>query len=145
MTNSEMIRAINDTVIELQNKIQFISGVVDGGDERIIAVKQKTVEVLESVLKKVSASSSELSIEDIYNGMETIDQKSRELYENALKKIEELRNDKTAAGIMPETHTQDYQNASANIHENSTLSVGEVSRQAIEIIKGWLIPEGEQR
>lgn len=149
MNRDELLKTINNTIQGLHYKINFISNIHDDGNERIMAVKKKTIDVLSSVVNKISsAGRNDLDLSELERGLDNINIKSLQLYENALNKIYELKQEMHHNSLTNENiidFSKDIEKASTEIKDMKTEPEDEISKQAISVLKTWLVSEGDDR
>ena len=127
MANKDIYNAVNETIKDLHNKINEIKSIPDNGSDKIVSIKNKTIEVLNNVLAKLDTTNEhEMDFEEMVKGLETVSNKSRQLYENALIKIKQINEELINSKIVSYNVVND-----------------ELSNEAINILKEWLMPEGE--
>lgn len=148
MDREALLKTISDTIQSLQYKINFIANIHDDGNEKIKAVKKKTIDVLNSVAGKISGSRNDLELHELEKGLQNINIKSLQLYENALNKIYELKQEMQHSNLTYETisgFSNDIDKASNEIRGMRIEPDDQVSLQAISILRGWLIQEGDEK
>ena len=128
MENKLIYSAVAETIKDLHNKINEIKSIPDNGSDKIVSVKNKTVDVLNSVLARLDITDEQnTDLKEIEKGLQTVSNKSRLLYENALNKIKQ---------INEELSSNNNAYLDNMVHDD-------LSKEAIEILKDWLTPEGE--
>ena len=116
-------------------------------------VRDKAVKVFCEAAQKASQMAEEVKDDEEFNkAIAKMKVKSKELYENALEKINELKS--TAASVDLKDTAESVKN---NIDEfmnreevkktvdNAKLATVEIAEKALETLKGWLMPDGEEK
>ena len=130
MQNKDIIQTIDDTINDLHNKINEINNISDNGSTKIVAVKSVTIDVLNNVLAKLESTDRQnIDVQEMEKGLQTVTDKSKQLYENALFKIKQYNE---------ELIKDNYSN---NHHKQTNKD--DISNKAIEILNEWLMPKDE--
>lgn len=162
---------VNEVVRDLRNKIDSITAVAndaedDSNRDKIEEIKNMAIRVLSNASDKVLETYQSLSNpEEVEKGISIVKVKSKELYDNAIKKIGEVKNSKayndtidyvkkTADQVVGET--KDFiEGTKNNIDEffekpevkksidNAKLKTVNVAEKALATLKQWLKPEDE--
>ena len=158
------VRAVID---DLKHKIEEISVAADQCDpsvkEEAFRVRDKAVNALNGVITKVGKSiSRQNNPEEVYKSLTTVIEKSKTLYSNAINKIAKLNS--TQKAKKSATFTDDIESGMESIfdHAEGYTGYGEgterkssftqtgfvsdsMDRQAVEILRSWLSPDGDKK
>ena len=156
------VRAVID---DLKHKIEEINMEAESCDasvkEEVFRVRDKAINALNGVITKVGKSiSKQNDPEEVYKSLTTVIEKSKTLYKNAISKIRKLNSN--AAGNRNGSYADDIEsgmesffdraegkNGFSQTEKNAVFdlpeSAGSLDRQAVEILRSWLSPNGEKR
>ena len=158
--NKEVVEVIDD----LRNKIDILKSIEGNNDPivtaKIDSVKQKAIEVLSQVSKKVvEMSETTADSDEVISGLQVVQKRSKDFYDDALLKIDELLN-----GRKPKKYDEDVLGESkdeiSDFFEENVVSVTDsksnkskndrtkksskdIRSQAISVLREWLRPEGK--
>ena len=149
--------SVKELVEDLKKKVEDLTAATQGSDEKIAEsvnmVRDKAVKVFCEAAQKASQMAEEVKDDEEFNkAIAKMKVKSKELYENALEKINELKS--TAASVDLKDTAESVKN---NIDEfmnreevkktvdNAKLATVEIAEKALETLKGWLMPDGEEK
>lgn len=146
---------IDEVVTDLKNKIDELNNIGSDADikdlARINEIKQKAITVLFQVSNKIIDASKNIADEvELEKCIEIVKVRSKELYDNALVKINEIINSPKIEEIKEEINNaaddinaffenEEIKNAANNVKE-TTLDITE---KAVKTLKDWLKPEGK--
>lgn len=146
---------IDEVVTDLKNKIDELNNIGSDADikdlARINEIKQKAIAVLFQVSNKIIDASKNIADEvELEKCIEIVKVRSKELYDNALVKIDEIINSPKIEEIKEEINNaaddinaffenEEIKNAANNVKE-TTLDITE---KAVKTLKDWLKPEGK--
>lgn len=140
---------VNEVVQDLKRKIDELTKIdldVDGESKaKINAVKQKAITVLNTAASKVVDIAKDITDEnELQKGIDIIKVRSKELYDNAISKINELSNTKVideVKDIKDEINEffekEEIKNSTNNVKEVTVA----IADKAVATLKQWLKPE----
>lgn len=154
---SDIENKVTEIINDLKNKIDELSLLGEGADADKLAkikdVKQKAINVLTQVSNKISdTANSAVDTEELQNAIDVVKIRSRQLYDNAVSKINELMCAEEVEEIKEEVKEvandvkndideffkkEEIKNAINNV-EDATV---EITDKAINCLKEWLRPE----
>lgn len=168
---ADMKNDVNEVVQDLKEKIDRITSAAQDVDEesklKVEEIKNKAISVLSSASDKiVDAYKSISSTEDFENSLNIVKTRSKELYDDALRKIDEVKksqtyNDtvdyvkKTASQVKNDT-VDFIEGTKNNIDEFFTkpevkesidkakLKTVDIAEKALDTLKQWLKPEDDK-
>lgn len=147
--------SINEVVEDLKKKVEELSKAGNADDsetlQKINAIKQKAIYVLNEASNKVTQTAEEFAeSEEIEQAIEIVKIKSKELYENALQKINEISKKevveeaKEVAKDVKEEINNFFEKEEVKDITESVKEVGtEIADKAVSTLKEWLKPEGK--
>ena len=147
-------RYIEESVIalleDLKNKIDDLTEQSEGCEgqlgSRVNAVIDKVAGVFEDVSKKLTdLLVQDGDREDTIRAIDTVREKSRQLYENALSRIGELKKEEEIPEEDVSTVPAGEEDAGAGGLEKENEDASDIADKTLEILKGWLTPEGEDQ
>lgn len=171
MDNNEVKNSVNEVVEDLKAKVNDIDEACkDIDNEKIKEIKNKSIATLNLAIERITTAANEMiNSEEVQKGVEFVKAKSKELYDNALKKIEEVKNNEelnnafekaedyvvNAAKTVGETveKTEVYQNAKQQVNEfinkpevkdainSAKKETVNIAEKALDTLKEWLDPE----
>lgn len=169
---ADMKNDVNEVVQDLKQKIDRITSAAQDVDEdsklKVEEIKNKAISVLNSASDKIVDAYKNISnTEEFENSLNVVKTKSKELYDNALKKIDEVKKSQTYSD------TVDYVKKTANQVKNETfdffegtknnidefftkpevkesidkakLKTVDVAEKALDTLKQWLKPEEDKK
>lgn len=152
---ADIKKNIDEVVTDLKNKIDELNNIGSDADikdlARINEIKQKAIAVLFQVSNKIIDASKNIADEvELEKCIEIVKVRSKELYDNALVKIDEIINSPKIEEIKEEINNaaddinaffenEEIKNAANNVKE-TTLDITE---KAVKTLKDWLKPEGK--
>jgi len=96
MTKREINKAIDFLITDLENKILSFDDITNENEEhfeKINGIKNKTIGVLNNVIEKLKVGKDRIDNNDeLYAAVITAEKKSNKLYEEAIRKIDDIRN-----------------------------------------------------
>ena len=154
---SDIEKSVNEIVEDLKKKIDDISKAGNGADEeslrRINDIKQKAISVLNQASNKVMETAKNLSdSEEVQKGIEIVKVKSKELYDNALSRINELSSSNIFEEVKQDVEEviEEVKKDVGEIIEKEEVKevvdtvkekASELSEKAYSTLKDWLKPE----
>lgn len=149
-----MVNRNNEIVNNLRNKIDAIENKAKQIDTKEANdVKEKAVDILNRVTNKfIEASRNVLTNDEYEQGLQFVEKKSDELYESAMKKLEQLAPKKREINTQIEKEAIDEMDSfilntiQKEKEENSSLKeeeihdVSEIEAKAIKSLREWLSP-----
>ena len=155
------VRAVID---DLKHKIEEINTEAErcnpSAREEAFRVRDKAVNALNGVITKVGRSiSKQNDPEEVYKSLTTVIEKSKTLYGNAIGKIRKLNIDKKEKKtarfaddiesgmerIFDRADGYTQEPGKKNALDLTGLSSDSMDRQAVEILRSWLSPRGENK
>lgn len=152
---ADIKKNIDEVVTDLKNKIDELNNIGSDADIKDLAkineIKQKAIAVLFQVSNKIIDASKNIADEvELEKCIEIVKVRSKELYDNALVKIDEIINSPKIEEIKEEINNaaddinaffenEEIKNAANNVKE-TTLDITE---KAVKTLKDWLKPEGK--
>jgi hypothetical protein len=159
--------AIEDMKEKIGTLMQMPETANDETARKIDAVRNKAVKAFNDACTKLSAlSESVFNEEETAKAVETVKVRSKELYENAISRIDALllTNSENNSGDERKSSEEDKHGLDELIGnvgdqigdfinkeevkraiESTKEGVSEVSGKALEILKEWLAPEGDDK
>ena len=162
---------VNEVVEDLKQKIDSITAVADDVDDesraKVEEIKNRAIKVLSSASDKILDTYKNVSNSDeVEKSIKVVKDKSKELYENALKKIDEVKRSQTYSNTMDyvrrtagqvKGETIDFfEGTKNNIDEflakpavkdsidKAKLKTVDVAEKALDTLKQWLKPEEDK-
>ena len=176
MEERQIEESVREVVEELKEKIDALTQMPDAADDetarKIEAIRNKVIKAFNDASAKLSAlSQSVLSEEETAKAVETVRVRSRELYENALSRIDVLLSVKNESESIEEKKPEEKNpveearqsldkligNVSEEISnfmnredvksavDKTKEGVIDVAEKALEILKEWLAPERDDK
>lgn len=150
---------VSDLVEDLKNKIDELNELGSDAEINDLAkindIKQKATAVLLQVSNKITDAAKEVTdVDELEKSVEIVKVRSKELYDNAIVKINEIVNSSKVEEIKQEVkeevkdvvddidaffEKEEIKNASNTIKEATIEAV----EKAVNILKDWLKPEGK--
>ena len=169
--NKELKENVNKLVEDLQKKID---GIKEAGknskNEKVEEIVGKVADALNSIIDKiVDVAKDSAYSQEVLNSIDFVKAKSKTLYEEALKKIEEIKKDekvneaienvtnvtkKIADSVTDNEFVKAAENSIyefknkpevKNAIDRAKHSTVEVAEKALSILKDWLEPEDENK
>lgn len=155
---------INELIDDLKLKIENISRIAQSDDlniqNRLLEIRNKVINVLFAASDKLNdACGNYDDIEDLYKSIEIVKNKSNSLYDEAVKRILDLKGDEKAPVKEEEIKiSEEVVIEKPSMQENNEVyeekiedhveqidTVDEkVSEIALDTLKGWLLPKGDE-
>ena len=169
---TDMKKEVNEVVEDLKTKIDNITAAAEDADDeskdKVQEIRDKAIRVLTTASDKIVDTYKTFSnSEEVEKSIDIVRIKSKELYDNALKKIDEVKksqayNDtldyvkKTANQVKDET--KDFVEGTKNNideflakHEvkesidKAKIKTVDLAEKALDTLKQWLKPEDENK
>lgn len=150
---AEYEKNVDEILEDLKNKIDELTKVGEGASGealvRINEVKAKSINVLNQVSNKVIETANNVTdIDEIDSVVEMVSNKSKQLYENALTKINELINPETVddakklvKDVKKDINDFFEREEVKNTIESAKEVTVEIADKALDTLKEWLKPE----
>lgn len=162
---------VNEVVEDLKQKIDSITAVADDVDDesraKVEEIKNRAIKVLSNASDKILDTYKNVSNSDeVEKSIKVVKDKSKELYENALIKIDEVKRSQTYSNTMDyvrrtagqvKGETIDFfEGTKNNIDEflakpavkdsidKAKLKTVDVAEKALDTLKQWLKPEEDK-
>lgn len=148
--------SVLEVVEDLKNKIETLKNAGNDANEqtlqRVNEIKQKAIFVLSQASNKIVESANGLSnADEIERGIDIIKVKSKELYENALNKINSLVQVEKISEEIEKTNEEIKEEVKEEIKEevkeevkvetkplNENRGLNDISYEAISVLREWL-------
>ena len=150
---AEYGKNVDEILEDLKNKIDELTKAGEGASGealvRINEVKAKSINVLNQVSNKVIETANNVTdIDEIDSVVEMVSNKSKQLYENALTKINELINPETVddakklvKDVKKDINDFFEREEVKNTIESAKEATVEIADKALDTLKEWLKPE----
>ena len=154
---AELDKKMQDIIDDLNKKISDLSKTGKGADvetqNKINNIKKKVITVLTQASNKIIETARDFADEEeIEKGIEIVKVKSKELYDNALFKIDELmasnkakelneEADELVEGVKNNVEELINKEEVNNIVDDAKRISNDMAEKAKETLKGWLKPE----
>lgn len=150
---AEYGKNVDEILEDLKNKIDELTKAGEGASgealARINEVKAKSINVLNQVSNKVIETANNVTdIDEIDSVVEMVSNKSKQLYENALTKINELINPETVddakklvKDVKKDINDFFEREEVKNTIESAKEATVEIADKALDTLKEWLKPE----
>ncbi len=181
MEDKYIEESVKEVIEDLKSKVDALTEAASGSDEtvaeKVEAVKNKAVKVFQDVTERLKGlSESAANEEELAKAISTIKDKSKDLYENALNKIDELRGGKKEGSESEKDATPAEQKEDADpftevkkgienivadakaefddfMHredvkeavDKAKVQAVDIAEKTLEILKGWLTPDGDDK
>lgn len=152
---------VNEVIEDLKKKVDDITSTYEAQDQdikdKLFEVKDNAVKTLNLVVDKLyKAIDNMIDEEELKKGLDTATLRSKQLYENTIKTIQDLRNSKIVNDTIAATEkvvreskknieefvsSEEFKN---EIDKAKTTTV-DVAEKALDTLKGWLLPEGDNQ
>ena len=144
MDNHELLRALAEAISKLQEKINIISDISDNGNEKVANVKKQTLERLYLALDKIKIKDqNNIDVHQLESGILALNEGSKQLFDNALNAINQFKKEEAINKELKNNFSKAIDQTSIGINNTNIKPDDYVSKQAIEILKEWLMPEGD--
>ena len=144
MDNHELLRALAEAISKLQEKINIISDISDNGNEKVANVKKQTLERLYLALDKIKIKDqNNIDVHQLESGIQALNEGSKQLFDNALNAINQFKKEEAINKELKNNFSKAIDQTSIGINNTNIKPDDYVSKQAIEILKEWLMPEGD--
>ncbi len=171
MEERQIEESVKEVIDDLKNKIDALTQMPEVADDetarKIESIRSKAIGAFKDASVKLSALSENiLNEEETAKAVEIVKFRSKELYDNALSRIDALlsvRNESKSVGqksLIEETK-QGFDEFIGNVSEDidsfmnredvksaidkAKIGVVDVAEKALEILKGWLAPERDDK
>ena len=150
---TEYGKKVDEILEDLKNEIDELTKAGEGASgealARITEVKAKSINVLNQVSNKVIETANNVTdIDEIDSVVEMVDKKSKQLYENASNKINELINPETVddakklvKDVKKDINDFFEREEVKNTIESAKEATVEIADKALDTLKEWLKPE----
>lgn len=150
---TEYGKKVDEILEDLKNEIDELTKAGEGASgealARINEVKAKSINVLNQVSNKVIETANNVTdIDEIDSVVEMVDKKSKQLYENASNKINELINPETVddakklvKDVKKDINDFFEREEVKNTIESAKEATVEIADKALDTLKEWLKPE----
>ena len=176
MEEKDIVESLKELIEDLKEKVDSLSQSAADDDEDIARkaemIKNKAVKVFNEASDKLKTMMEEtVNEEEVSRVIQTVKTRSKDLYENALKKIGQLKAEKEVKEEKEEEAKAEDGSAAQEksgfeemigsvSHEINNFmnredvkaavektkeGVVDVAEKALEILKGWLAPEREDK
>jgi len=149
--------SVKELVEDLKKKVEDLTAAAEGSDEKIAEtvnmVRDRTVKVFCEAAQKASQMAEEVKDDEEFNkAIAKMKSKSKELYESALEKINELKSTAAAADFKGtaesvKNNIDEFMNREEvkQTVDAAKVATVEIAEKALETLKGWLMPDGEEK
>lgn len=171
MDNNEVKNQVEEVVEDLKTKVNDLDvACKDVDNQTVKEIHNKTIATLNLAIERITTAANEMiNSEEVQKGVEFVKVKSKDLYENALKKIEEIKDNEelnkafekaedlvaNAAKTVGETveKTEVFQNAKQQVDNfmnkkevkdainNAKKGTVNIAEKALDTLKEWLDPK----
>ncbi|MBQ0035635.1 MAG: hypothetical protein KBT35_01820 [Firmicutes bacterium] len=171
MDNTEVKNQVEEVVEDLKAKVNDLDEACKDVDNQTVKdIQNKTIATLNLAIERITTAANEMiNSEEVQKGVEFVKAKSKDLYDNALKKIEEIKGNEelnkafekaedyvaNAAKTVGETveKTEVYQNAKQQVDNfmnkkevkdainNAKKETVNIAEKALDTLKDWLDPK----
>lgn len=150
---AEYGKKVDEILEDIKNEIDELTKAGEGASgealARINEVKAKSINVLNQVSNKVIETANNVTdIDEIDSVVEMVDKKSKQLYENASNKINELINPETVddakklvKDVKKDINDFFEREEVKNTIESAKEATVEIADKALDTLKEWLKPE----
>lgn len=154
---ADIEKSVNEIIDDLKNKINELSKAGEDADDsaiqKINEIKQKAIGVLNQASNKVIETAKDFSdSEEVQKGIEIVKVKSKELYDNAMSRINELSSSnkvEQVKGDVQEVIEEIKENVETFLEKEEVKEVvdtvkdktNNIADKAINTLKEWLKPE----
>ena len=171
MEERQIEESVREVIEDLKNKIDALTNTPEAADDetarKVEAIRNKAIRAFNDASSRLSSLSENiLNEEEATKAVETVKVRSRELYENALSRINALLSPKSESvedeqKNPAEEVKQGLDELIGNVSEeiNSFMNredvkrtvdktregVIDVAEKALEILKEWLVPERDDK
>ena len=132
----------NELIDDLKQKIEDISRVCQSQnlqiEEKLLSIRNKSINVLFAVCDRLyDALTSNYDEEDLLNSIEIVKNRSDNLYEEVLKRVNDLKSEEIKKIQQPKKEN------TVDVSEDDSIKK-QMSEKALDTLKGWLLPEGDE-
>lgn len=147
---SDISNKIDEALVDLQSKLDSLLKYAEDADSQYIVeihdVKQKAANVLIQVTNRVKQTSEETKDEDeIQNVLDIVKLRSKELYENAIKKIDKIQSNKDGTENNEDENVVSFNTKSDDVKAENKNDVKfasqDITSAALYTLRSWLKPE----
>ena len=158
---ADLEKNVSEVIEDLKKKISNLANTNVEADEqamqKINEIKQKAITVLSQASNKIVETANSISdSEEIQKGIDIVTVKSKELYENAINKINELSSSDTVKQVKEEIETDvkqtidEVKNSVEDFFEKDEVKdvietvkekTDDITEKALGTLKEWLKPE----
>lgn len=153
--------SVRDVIEDLKVKIETLSQNCEDSDEsvseKLDVIKEKAVKVFNDAAVKLNAAVKQVSDEkELEQAIATVREKSKEFYDNAMERISEVKKqavkkidsaEKTDLVEDVKKGVSDFMNREDVRETVDKAKVGavDIAERTLDILKGWLLPDGEDK
>lgn len=161
---ADIEKSVKEVIEDLNKKIEDLTNVGDCTDEETLAkvneVKQKAITVLNLAINKVTETAKDITdSEEVEKGIEVVKVKSKELYDKAMTKINEVIGEENVNDIKNNIDdvADDVKEIAINVKNdiddffekeevknainNAKDVTVDVAEKALDTLRAWLKPE----
>jgi len=147
---------ISELIDDLKIKIENISKIAQSDDiqiqNQLLNIRNKAINVLFTVSDKLYDACNEYDdIDDLYKSVDIVKDRANKLYEEVISRVEELKNTKDNDNhefIEDKEEINDVQDIEETVlefKEPINQINEEVNEKALDTLKGWLLPKGDDK
>ena len=153
--------SVRDVIEDLKVKIETLSQNCEDSDEsvseKLDVIKEKAVKVFNDAAVKLNAAVKQVSDEkDLEQAIATVREKSKEFYDNAMERISEVKKqavkkidsaEKTDLVEDVKKGVSDFMNREdvRETVDKAKAGAVDIAERTMYILKGWLLPDGEDK
>ena len=161
MNNNDIERYTQEVIEDLKKKIEDITVNASSQDEQIIdrlnEVKDKAVKILNNAIKAIDNGIKSIAdSEELEKGLSTAKERSLQLYEETIKKLNEIKDSEALkkgfeeikqSSIQVKENIDEFMNSEEvkQTIEKAKTGTIDVAEKALDTLKSWLSPEGEDK
>jgi uncharacterized phage infection (PIP) family protein YhgE len=153
--------SVRDVIEDLKVKIETLSQNCEDSDEsvseKLDVIKEKAVKVFNDAAVKLNAAVKQVSDEkELEQAIATVREKSKEFYDNAMERISEVKKqavkkidsaEKTDLVEDVKKGVSDFMNREdvRETVDKAKAGAVDIAERTLDILKGWLLPDGEDK
>ena len=153
--------SVRDVIEDLKVKIETLSQNCEDSDEsvseKLDVIKEKAVKVFNDAAVKLNAAVKQVSDEkELEQAIATVKEKSKEFYDNAMERISEVKKqavkkidsaEKTDLVEDVKKGVSDFMNREdvRETVDKAKAGAVDIAERTLDILKGWLLPDGEDK
>ena len=153
--------SVRDVIEDLKVKIETLSQNCEDSDEsvseKLDVIKEKAVKVFNDAAVKLNAAVKQVSDEkELEQAIATVREKSKEFYDNAMERISEVKKqavkkidsaEKTDLVEDMKKGVSDFMNREdvRETVDKAKAGAVDIAERTLDILKGWLLPDGEDK